>query len=379
MGRVAEEPAQPLAAGPLHHSGREGRAPVVLGPVELQAEHPLHQAVGVGLDPPSPQGLGEPVVGADEAAADAVHHLVDVAGDGRHQRGQLGLQPLLGLGADRAQDGVGVVELGLEFGQGVQAPGEVEAAEPVADLMGGHLEPGRVPAQQVLEPFPHVVHPEHGVVDGLVQAHPQAQVVGVQRPGRGQLVDVGQTDQHRPVRGAGDGQFVTAEGPLGELAHHRPGGQRHHHRPHHLGDPGQHGPHRVVGLGGRGQPGRDGRAQGGEEVAVVVDGAVRPVGAVGHLHPQRLAAAGGGQAGGLGRLQLGHPHELLDGDPLGGVDVGLGLPAGGDAAGHLAAPVGAGLARVADHPHQLAHERKRLEGVLRLPLGWIVAAHGGMV
>ena len=103
--------------------------------------------------------------------------MIDIAGYGRHQRGQLGLQALLGLGADRAQDGVGVVELGLKLGQGVGAPGEVEAADPVADLMGRHLEPGRVLAQQVLQPLPHVVHAEHGMVDGLVQAHPQAQVV----------------------------------------------------------------------------------------------------------------------------------------------------------------------------------------------------------
>jgi len=44
----------------------------------------------------APQRLGQAVVRADQVRADAVHGEVDVAGDGRHQRGHLRQERFLG-------------------------------------------------------------------------------------------------------------------------------------------------------------------------------------------------------------------------------------------------------------------------------------------
>ena len=367
----------------------------------------------------APQRLRQAVVAADQLRPDAVHGVVDVPGDGRHQRGRLRQQRLLGGRPHRAEDGVGAAQLLLQLGQGLR-PGahRVEVVQQVAEVAGIAVEGGGVAQQQVAEVAVHVVHPEHRAVDGLVQAHPQADVVGVQRPLPGEVVHVGQGDQHRLADGAGHRQHVAAQGLLGQPAHHGAGGQRQHGRADHPGEAGQHGRHRVVGLvvGVGAQAGGDRLAQRAEQLAVVVEGAVRPADPVDDLHPQRRARRRL-QAGGVGHPQLGHPHQLLHRDAVGGVDVGLRDPAGADGPGHLAGLAGAGR-RSLEHSHQVAQHRdvprlarraeaapasqssgpgrvvglaglaqalqalqafEALEGIVGSAVCWRIAAHGGIV
>ena len=70
----------------------EGGALLVLGRPELQAEQALGEAGALGgLHPPPAEGLGDAAVAADQAVADGVEDVVDVAGEGGQQ----------GLDADR--------------------------------------------------------------------------------------------------------------------------------------------------------------------------------------------------------------------------------------------------------------------------------------
>ena len=99
------EAAQALVAGPLDHAVDERRAPVVGGLGELEAEEALDEAVGRGgLDPASPQGLGDHAVAGQQLAADLVHDVVDVADDGADERLEAGEQLPLGGGLDGAEE-----------------------------------------------------------------------------------------------------------------------------------------------------------------------------------------------------------------------------------------------------------------------------------
>ena len=81
-----------------------------------------------------------------------------------------------------------------------------------------------VVAEQLVEPGPDVGEAQHGVVGELVEADPEAEVVAVHRPVRGEGLDVGRDHQHVVGRRAGDGQVEQAEVAGGEVAHQRPGG-----------------------------------------------------------------------------------------------------------------------------------------------------------
>ena len=76
-------------------------------------------------------------------------------------------------------------------------------------------------------------------------------------------------------------------------------------------------------------------------------------------------ADGGRQAGDVGDLQLGHPGQLLELDPLDGLDVGLALAVGGDRQGQAAGGVPGDAAALPEQLGEVAEERQPLERVAR--------------
>ena len=327
--------------------------------VEFQAEEPLHEAVRcAGLHAVTTQSLRQTVVGADQVCSDAVHGVVDIACNGRYQRGHLRQQRLLGRRAHRTQKGFGAAQLRLERGEGVGAGGDrVEVAQQLLDAPGVALEGRRMAQEQVAHRPADVVDPEHSAVDGFMEAYPQAEVVRVQRPLPPELVDVGQSDQHGLAGRPGHRQHIAAERVLRQAAHHGAGGEGQHGGADHPGDAGHHGRHGVVGpvVEVRCHAGRNRLVERAEQLVVVADGAVRPACPVHNLHPQGRPP-GRLEAGGIGHPQLGHPHELLDGHAGRRIDVGLRDPAAGDGPAHLASLVGARRCSL-QHPHQVADHR----------------------
>ena len=183
--------------------------------------------------------------------------------------------------------------------------GHVDVAEAVLEGGGVGLEAGDVAAEQVVEAAPHVGDAQHGVDGDLLEADPEAQVVGGDAPLAAELVEVGRHD-HQLVGGrAGDGQVVLAERAAGEVADHGAGGHAQHHRPDHL-QQRAHEPERVGGVG-RDRRRRlagvvaEGAGEALEERSPGVEGGVGPLAAGDRHDADALAAGGGGQSGHGGR------------------------------------------------------------------------------
>ena len=73
-------------------------------------------------------------------------------------------------------------------------------------------------------------HAEHRVVGQLVQADPQPQIVGVERPLLAERIEVGDEDGQVVARRTGDRQVVLAEVAGRQVPDHRAGGHAEHHR-----------------------------------------------------------------------------------------------------------------------------------------------------
>ncbi len=222
------------------------------------------------------------------------------------------------------------------------------------------------------------------MVSHLVKRGPQADVAAIQRPVVGEAVHVGQQDQHPAGAGPGGSghrQLVAAERPARQVAHHRGGGHRRQHRGQQLGQPFEHGCHRVavrdlrrVGVGvphGRGQRAAEARQQ----RLVVVDRAVRPLRAVEHLHLQRRPACHC-QPACAGHVQLGDPHQFGDRPAVHGVDVGLGAALVGYGACDPAGVLGVVAADALQRLEEALQERDPAE---RVVVAWRTVAHGGIV
>ena len=105
---------------------------------------------------------------------------------------------------------------------------------------------------------------------------------------------------------------------------------------------------------------------------VGVERGERPLGAGDRRDRDRAAGDRGGEAGGLGHLEVRHPGELLVADPLERIDVGLALAPGGDGEGELPGAVPLDRPLGAEHLQQITEERHPFE---RVGAG----AHGAMV
>ena len=145
------EPAQALLPGSLQHALDEGVAPLDLGPAEGEAEQALHVGVGgVGLDPPAPHGLGDAARRADQAAADLVDDVVDVADHHGDDRVEARLQGPLRRRLEGAEEHGGVAQRVLERGLVAEGRG-VDRAERFLDGARVGLEAGDVLGEQAFE------------------------------------------------------------------------------------------------------------------------------------------------------------------------------------------------------------------------------------
>jgi hypothetical protein len=210
---------------------------------------------------------------------------------------------------------------------------------------------------------------EDGVGGDLVQAHPQAQVVGREAPTVAELVEVRGHDDELVVGGSRDGQVVLAERSLREVADHRARRHPQHRRADHLHQR-RHPGHRVGGTGWFV----------GNHGLVVVERSgelleQRSVGVERLLGPLRPGDRHDGDAppgdrrrqpGGVGDLEVGDPGELLDLDPLERIDVGFagGGVAGGDRQGELAGGIPVDRALLLEQLGQVAEDRHALERVV---------------
>ena len=275
--------------------------------------------------------------------------MVDVAGDGGDEGLEAGEQLALGRGLDGAEQHLGVAEERLEAVHRRRV-GHVDVAEAVLEGAGVGLEAGDVAAEQVVEPAPHVGEPQHGVHRDLLEADPQAQVVGGKAPLPPELVEVGGNDHQLVRRRPRDGQVVLAERTPGQVPDHRAGGHAQHHRADHLQQRG-HEAERVGGVGrGVGRQGlvvAEGAGQALEQRSPGVEGGVGPLAPGDRDDADALAGGGRGQAGDGADVQLGDPGERLDAHPLHRVDVGLLAAVGRDRHGELAGGVPADRAPAA--------------------------------
>ena len=177
----------------------------------------------------------------------------------------------------------------------------------------------------------HVGHAEHRVVGDLVEADPQAQVVGREAPLAPKASRLGtrmSSSSEGPGGSAGRTGRTTA-GPGGRPSSRRswppssaawpgasgrawpPAGRRRHPGPGRARRP----PRPAL---GRAQRARELLEQG----PVVVERALGPVAPVDRHHRELAAGDGGRQAGHVGDVQLGHAGQLLELDALERVDVG---------------------------------------------------------
>ncbi len=227
----APQPVEPFGAGPLDDAAYERLPSFVAGFVERHPEHLAQDLGPAGLfQTPPAQGLGQRAVGADEPPADAIHDVVDVAGDGGQEGPQGHLEATLLVVLQLAEQGLGIAERGLQGGH----VGGIELAQPVFQRLRIGLEGADIVADQAVEPSLHVRAAEDGVVGRLPQAHPEPDVVGGQAPVRGEGVD-GDGHQHELVpAGTGHGQVVLAQGPVSQLTDHRSGLHPEQEGPEHL-------------------------------------------------------------------------------------------------------------------------------------------------
>ena len=134
------------------------------------------------------------------------------------KRLDVGEQLLLRGRLQRAEQHLGVGERRLH----ALGIGGIEASHHPFERARVDLEGRHVLRDQPLEPGADVGPGEHGVMGDLVQADPEAEVVGRQAPLVGEHVEVGRHDEQLVGRRSGDRQVVLAEGAPAEVAEHGP-------------------------------------------------------------------------------------------------------------------------------------------------------------
>ena len=211
VGRVSADSqsrSRRLEPGPLDDAGDERGAAVVVLLGELEAEEALDEAVGVGgLDPAAPHGFGDHAVAADEAAADAVHHVVDVAVDDHDERVDAGQQGLAGPATGMAPSSTSGSDRNCWNPCMLVDAADLHVGEPPLERVGVGLEAGgERRASGPRAPGPHVGQAEHGVVGELVEADPEPEVVGVEAPVGAEGVEVAGTSTSSPSSARGIGR-----------------------------------------------------------------------------------------------------------------------------------------------------------------------------
>ena len=252
-----QEPVERRRAGPFFYTAAEGGRLIVEAAAGVEPEEPLDEPVGLAaLDPVAAHGLPDRRQRLDHRLADPLDDRVGVAlQDGGGQLEALEDGHLLGR-LHGAEQGVGV-EHGALQGRRV---GEVDRAE--LRFEGGGVDPER---RHVLRGQPHEPLPDPGPVDDagpdrLAEGEVEAEVVGGDRPGLVERLEV-RHDQRRPGR-VGDGQeeVVLRQQALGQLADHEPALHAEEERPEGAEHAGERvGPHRA-GAAGSGLACRAGRA-----------------------------------------------------------------------------------------------------------------------
>ena len=177
-------------------------------------------------------------VRVDEAVADHIHDVVDVADDRRHERVDLGAALTLGrTGAGPDQD-LRVSEDLLERRHALRVAG-VEVAEAPLEGVGIGLEPCCERRQELVEARTHVGDAEDGVERELVDAQREAHRVTVEVPLVLELADRAGQHHDRRARRAGERDVVGAEAAPGEVADQRAGGHAEQHRAEHAEHAGE--------------------------------------------------------------------------------------------------------------------------------------------
>ena len=354
---------------------------------ELEAEQSLDETVRrVSGDAPAPQRFGDHAVRTDEAVADRVHHVVDVADHDGDDGLELWEQLALCRRLHRAEQHLRIAE---QLGQLVQRVGigHVELTESSLECVRVRLEARHVALEQRLEPRPHVRHRQHGVPRHLVHAHPQAQVVLRQAPLFAELVDVAEQDHQVVTRRPRDREVVLAERTAREMAEQRADRHAQHHGTEGLHDAAEHLRHRVVevrivDLARRHRDlhaTRQRTCQRLEQASVRVERALHPDRAGDGLDGQAAAGRRCRQRRGVADLELGDPAQLFELDAIEGIDVRLGAAFRGDRGRQLAGGIPVHRALLLQHPCEVAEQRDALEGVIALGTEWTAIAHRGMV
>ena len=344
------------------------RGPAVEGGLgQLQAEEPFHEAgLGTGLDAPASECLGDPRVVRQQRGADLVEHVVDPslhhgdeALDARHD---LALAVRLHHPEQAVRVAGQLLERRHVASHALEGLVQTELAALALDLLGIHRECTGVLADRVGEGIADVRDRQDEVVCGVGEADPQTDVLLGQRPVLGELVHVGQHHGERFAHGTGQRQLVVTERPCSQVPGGGAGHHRQHHRTHHRHDLSDH-------LGRHGTDTRDLRHLTAVEVAelvqlrrqtlaerpgdpldqrsLVVEEPLGPLGPVHRLYPDGFAEV---EVGVACHLEFAHPRQALEGDPIGGIQVGLAPPLVRDACGHLG-----GRVPLVSRTHHRAH------------------------
>ena len=305
-----------------------------------------------------------------------------------------GMSSPLALGLHGAQQDVGVTgeplqrrHVGLARAEQV---GDAELGHPPLHVADVVVEAGRVSVEQLLEAGADVRDVEHLVVRDVRQADPQSDGVVRKAPLLREGVHVGQHHGDRLAGGPGERQFVVTQCPHRQVPGRAAGHHAQEHRPHH--------PHDLAdeGLGGHAGHARQsgdagvaervavvhlafeltqlclqrvaqGTGEALQEVAFVIEEALGPLRAVERCQSHGLVRPAPRD---LLDLQLCDTGQLLDGDAVHGVDVGLGLALRGDGSGELrrGVPTPAGVA--GQHAGQVLQEEPHVDE--RVPAAGLV-------
>lgn len=206
-----------LGPRPFPYPGAEGDGPVVGPAARVQPQEPLDEPVGLApLDPVPAHRLPNDSEGGQQGGRHPLDDLVGIAlEDGRGGLELLQHLELLGR-LHCAEHGVRVAHEALKGGR------VVEVERPELGLEGGGVDPERahVLAGELDEPLPDPGSPAEPGPDRLLEGDIEAEVVGGDRPGGVEGLEV-RHHEGRPGRvGHGEEQVVLAEEPPGELADH---------------------------------------------------------------------------------------------------------------------------------------------------------------
>ena len=244
-------------------------------------------------------------------------------------------------------------------------------------------------SQQLLEPVADRGAGQHRVGGQLAGAHPEQGLFLGQAPVGGELGHVGCDQQQLVRRGPRNGQGVLAQGPLGQMADHRADLQAEEHRPDGGGPLAEQAAEVAEGFvaaesGGAARSSAGWPAPAGGPATGVMAVSTVPPRFEGPQCPVAPAHRNAGQsapvgrhrhAGGLHHVELRHPGQLLELDPLEGLDVVLRRAAGGhvegERPGHLPLVGGVGP----QHVHEVTEQG--LEGIPRV--SWFRRRHPFML